>query len=215
MTTPTPKKPLTLEVRSNKPLAEPILAGGAIMMTPPINDEWWLFRVKLSDEQAVVGFPKFGTIGIGFAKEDDWNTNLPYTCDTDTVTTPETKWTPEPLRVIKPTGDCHPDERGDVAIEANGKLIAEVFHHRNQRGNPGGIYVDAEPDAARLVACWNACLDMQNPVAEIAAMREALQASQYCLEQFSAERRAVQLGVPHDATIALAAISKALSGGAQ
>jgi hypothetical protein len=35
----------------------------------------------LTGSQAVVGFPKFSTIGIGFAVEEDWNTNLPYSCD--------------------------------------------------------------------------------------------------------------------------------------
>jgi hypothetical protein len=49
------------------------------MITPPVGQDYWLFRVKLFKEQAIVGFPKFGTIGIGFAVEDEnWNTNLPY-----------------------------------------------------------------------------------------------------------------------------------------
>lgn len=50
-----------------------------LLMTPPVGEDYWLFRVKLSDTQSIIGFPKFGTIGIGFAKETDWNTNLPYT----------------------------------------------------------------------------------------------------------------------------------------
>jgi hypothetical protein len=42
--------------------------------------------VVLSKGQAIVGFPKFYTIGIGFAVEDaDWNTNLPFTCSTDEI----------------------------------------------------------------------------------------------------------------------------------
>ena len=53
---------------------------GPLMLTPPVNEDYWLFRVRLSDTQAIVGFPKFRTIGIGFAREEDWNTNLPYTC---------------------------------------------------------------------------------------------------------------------------------------
>lgn len=60
-------------------------SGGLIMVTPPIDEDYWLFRVPVSDKQAVVGFPKFGTIGIGFQKEDDWNTNLPYQCSTDKI----------------------------------------------------------------------------------------------------------------------------------
>ena len=50
-----------------------------MMVTPPLDGEYWLFRVPVSDKQAIVGFPKFGTIGIGFQiEEKDWNTNLPY-----------------------------------------------------------------------------------------------------------------------------------------
>lgn len=64
-------------------------AGGAtLVITPPIKEDYWLFRVRLSaapDAQAIVGFPKFNTIGVGFAKEQDWNTNLPYTCGTEEI----------------------------------------------------------------------------------------------------------------------------------
>lgn len=59
-----------------------LLANGRIMITPPIDDDYWLFRVAVSDIQGIVCFPKFGTLGIGFQIEEDWNTNLPYTCDT-------------------------------------------------------------------------------------------------------------------------------------
>lgn len=52
-----------------------------VMLTPPTDEDYWLFRVRVADGQAIVGFPKFGTIGIGFAVEEDWNTNLPYTSD--------------------------------------------------------------------------------------------------------------------------------------
>ena len=49
------------------------------MITPPLNQDYWLFRVPLFKDQAIVCFPKFVTIGIGFAIEDaNWNTNLPY-----------------------------------------------------------------------------------------------------------------------------------------
>ena len=54
-------------------------------MTPPIDEDYWLYRVTLTRRQAVVGFPKFGTIGIGFAAEEDWNTNLPYTIEADQI----------------------------------------------------------------------------------------------------------------------------------
>jgi hypothetical protein len=51
--------------------------GSAVLLAPMIHSDYWLYRVRLSDEQAIVGFPKFGMIGIGFAVEEDWNTNLP------------------------------------------------------------------------------------------------------------------------------------------
>ena len=76
-------QPLVLEVNAGADFtpAQLGLLGGGLMMTPAVGDEsFWLFRVKLSDTQAIVGFPKFTTIGIGFAKEEDWNTNLPFRC---------------------------------------------------------------------------------------------------------------------------------------
>lgn len=54
--------------------------GVRLMMTPSLGGDYWAYRVVLSDKQAVIGFPKFFTIGVGFAAEEDWNTNLPYTC---------------------------------------------------------------------------------------------------------------------------------------
>lgn len=54
--------------------------GGTLSISPPVSDDdYWLFRVQVSAKQAVVAFPKHGTIGIGFqVEEQDWNTNLPY-----------------------------------------------------------------------------------------------------------------------------------------
>jgi hypothetical protein len=49
-----------------------------IMFTPAINKDYWIMRIKLYKNQALVAFPKFGLIGVGFAIESDWNTNLPY-----------------------------------------------------------------------------------------------------------------------------------------
>ena len=57
------------------------IKGVTILVTPSIGEDYWAFRVKLSEKQAILGFPKFMTIGVGFAVEDDWNTNLPYSCD--------------------------------------------------------------------------------------------------------------------------------------
>ena len=75
---------LKLEVNAKfAPTDGPLIAGNAVVMiTPPLDEDYWLARVQVSDDQAVVCFPKFGTIGVGFQHEDeDWNTNLPYWCD--------------------------------------------------------------------------------------------------------------------------------------
>jgi hypothetical protein len=56
-----------------------------ISMTPAIGEDYWAYRVIVGEHQAILGFPKFSTIGIGFAVEEDWNTNLPYTCTTDEI----------------------------------------------------------------------------------------------------------------------------------
>lgn len=61
------------------------VGGVVVLMTPPINSDYWAYRVRVADGQAVVGFGKFGTVGIGFAEEDDWNTNLPYTGDAESI----------------------------------------------------------------------------------------------------------------------------------
>lgn len=49
-----------------------------VIFTPPIGEDYWLYRVNLFEDQSIIAFTKFGTIGIGFEIEDDWNTNLPY-----------------------------------------------------------------------------------------------------------------------------------------
>lgn len=69
-------RPLRLEVRYQ---ADKTVRANGVLMTPPITADYWTFRVRLTARQAIVGFPKFSTIGIGFALEEDWNTNLPYT----------------------------------------------------------------------------------------------------------------------------------------
>lgn len=55
------------------------------MICPSVNKDYWSYRVRLSDTQAVVGFPKYHTVGIGLAVEDDWNTNLPFTCEAEEI----------------------------------------------------------------------------------------------------------------------------------
>lgn len=73
---------LKLEIRAQQNLTQVFTAdgtGAAVMTTPPLDEDYWAYRVRLTDRQAIVGFPKFTTIGIGFAREDDdWNLNLPY-----------------------------------------------------------------------------------------------------------------------------------------
>lgn len=65
----------------------PFKVGGLIiMMTPSVGEDYWMFRVKLFKDQAIIAFPKFGQIGIGFAVEgENWNTNLPSTCETEYI----------------------------------------------------------------------------------------------------------------------------------
>ena len=73
-----------MEVQINPKFTDeqPIFSDGktTYLLTPPIDGDYWLLRVPLTDTQAIVAFPKFFTIGIGFQREEDWNTNLPYTC---------------------------------------------------------------------------------------------------------------------------------------
>ncbi len=60
--------------------------GATALFTPPIDEEYWEYRVIVADGQAVVGFPKFFTIGVGFAVEDEsWNTNLPYKVEAEGI----------------------------------------------------------------------------------------------------------------------------------
>jgi len=74
---------ITLERRAEENRTSHI---GGLMLTPCPDEDYWAYRVRLTDRQAVLGFPKFGTIGVGFAVEDaDWNTNLPYTCDAEMI----------------------------------------------------------------------------------------------------------------------------------
>ena len=88
------------------------------MVTPPINEDFWQFRVKVDKDQSIVGFPKFSTIGIGFAKEDNWNTNLPYDTSTNHL------W--EHIKENKYFASI-PDERCIQAIKMVQKAAKEWF----------------------------------------------------------------------------------------
>ncbi len=83
------KTKLQIEVNANLDLNQDIqIAIGKIhgIMTPPIDKEFWAVRIKVHEKQAVVAFPKFYTMGIGFQiEDDDWNTNLPYGCKTEEI----------------------------------------------------------------------------------------------------------------------------------
>ena len=60
---------------------------GTLAITPPLHETYWSYRVKLFRDQAILAFPKFFVIGIGFAiEEEDWNTNLPSSCDAEEIT---------------------------------------------------------------------------------------------------------------------------------
>jgi hypothetical protein len=59
---------------------------GTISITPPVGAEYFLARVPLFKDQAIVIFPKFFTIGCGFAQEENWNVNLPIrTCSSQEI----------------------------------------------------------------------------------------------------------------------------------
>lgn len=79
------RKPLELEI--NKALAKDATnwGGGVYVMCEAVLENW-IARVRLTDEQAIVAFPKFGTVGIGFQVEKaNWNTNLPAAMDVEVI----------------------------------------------------------------------------------------------------------------------------------
>ena len=81
-------KPVTIEANEKFTGSQGIFeaSGSIVMITPDVGaDDYWLFRIPLENGQSIVAFPKFGTIGIGFHIEDDWNTNLPYTSGAEKI----------------------------------------------------------------------------------------------------------------------------------
>lgn len=114
-----------------------------LMLSPALGEDYWTYRVKLSNTQAVVGFPKFGTIGIGFAREDvDWNTNLPYKVEAERI-----------LAHIRKNkgGDGttpHPDDQisDDDVLEAI--RMIQVAARLDRKDPPA----DLDPDTERLRA---------------------------------------------------------------
>jgi len=74
-------KNLTLEINpSNVNKENTISFGkGVVSIFGPGDQEGWVFKVKVSETQAIVAFSKFGILGVGFLVEkEDGNTNLPY-----------------------------------------------------------------------------------------------------------------------------------------
>lgn len=76
---------LVLERRNQPNETGFVGGGGEVMIAPFVDEDYWEYRVRLSEAQAILGFPKFMTIGIGFAQEEDWNTNLPYRVPTQKI----------------------------------------------------------------------------------------------------------------------------------
>lgn len=70
-------RPLVLETKDQDNETDYI---GPFAVGPAVDEDYWAYRVRLSDDQAIVAFPKYSTYGVGFAREDySGNTNLPYT----------------------------------------------------------------------------------------------------------------------------------------
>jgi hypothetical protein len=79
---------MTVEFNSKfqKDNDEFIINDTKIMITPKLDKDYWIFRVRLHEDQSVIAFPKFSTIGIGFAiEESDWNTNLPASINAESI----------------------------------------------------------------------------------------------------------------------------------
>lgn len=110
---------LRIEINANG-VAEPspLTAGQrVVLITPPIGEDYWLLRVPVSETQAVVAFPKFTTMGIGFQREEDWNTNLPWREDARSIF----------AHIAHNKGDATiPDERCITAIELLQQTLREM-----------------------------------------------------------------------------------------
>lgn len=45
----------------------------AFIMTPQLTPDYWTYRVALSNGNAIVAAPEFGTLGIRYQIEDEYN----------------------------------------------------------------------------------------------------------------------------------------------
>jgi hypothetical protein len=87
--TATPKeKGMNLEVNAKFAEANTAIKGRngtTLLITPPLDADYFVARIPLSKGQSIVVFPKFGGYGCGFAQEEDWNTNLPISCQPEKI----------------------------------------------------------------------------------------------------------------------------------
>lgn len=52
----------------------------------PVGEDFWLYRVKLTDKQAIIGNPNIFTVSIGFACEDGrLDVHAPYTMTAEQI----------------------------------------------------------------------------------------------------------------------------------
>ncbi len=77
-------KKLVLEINA-KTVTDNISISKNILITPPIDEDYWTVRVNIYEDQYIQAFPKFTTMGIGFAIEDDWNRNLPFSSSAEEI----------------------------------------------------------------------------------------------------------------------------------
>jgi hypothetical protein len=117
------------------------------------GDDYWAYRVVLTERQAVIGFPVHGTIGIGFASGET-GVHLPYRAMTDQI-----------MRHIgKYKGDPEiPDEAVRAAIVLI-QLRATMDHHavraqkytELERAHDGTVTVPGAAYAAMSTMFWHA-----------------------------------------------------------
>jgi hypothetical protein len=117
------KDTFKLQLEVNKKFIDPdkykFQVGGVLIVTSPLelNEDYWQFRVRVHEDQEIVGFPKFYQVGIGFAKEDDWNRNLPSGYSTQKIW----NWIKHNKRY-----DSIPDKRCIEAIKLIQKAAQEL-----------------------------------------------------------------------------------------
>ncbi len=141
-------KPFKLQLQINRAKlpteAVESLAKSGLLITPPIGEDFWLYRVAVSKKQAIVAFPKFGVIGCGFQQETDWNTNLP-------IGQPAEELYTHISHNRRAGGDCPPKQR---CLDAIRLIQAATFEAEKQAAIAAltkiGDLRDSTTDFARL-----------------------------------------------------------------